>query len=89
MIIGTAVKITTNIEIDGGGSPDSVSIEIYYPDGTEAQALVAMADDGGNQYSYIYQSAVGDPDGKYKVIVTAVEGSNTARSREYFTLLER
>lgn len=89
MIVGTAVKITTNVEIDGGGSPDSVSIEIYYPNGSEAVALTAMTDDGGNEYSYIYQSAVGDEDGKYKVIVTAVKGSYTARSKEYFTLNER
>lgn len=89
MIVGTCVKATTAIEIDGGGSPDSVKIEVYYPDGSEAVALTAMTDETGNVYSYKYQSAVGDPHGKYKTIVTAIEGSYTARKREYFTLLER
>lgn len=89
MIVGTSAIIRTTIEIDGGGTPDSVTIEVYFPDGSIAVSTTGMTDEGDNVYSYIYQSAIGDPDKKYKSIVTAVKGDYVGRSREYFILDER
>jgi hypothetical protein len=52
MILGTAVKVTSTVTVDGGGDPDSVTISIFDPEGT---AEVNGRGDvrGSNPYSYI------------------------------------
>ena len=87
MILGTVVKISTTITIDGAGTIDSVSISIEDESGAAKATDEAMIQDGTTTtYYYIYQTAETDDPGNYKVIIEAVSGSYTARSKDYFEL---
>lgn len=82
MILGTAVKITSVISI----TPSDVTVSIW--DNTKTLKIdeASMSDDGDNSYSYIYQSAVGDVQGNYTVIITATDGAYTVKSKKIFVL---
>ena len=82
MIVGTVLIITSETSI----TPDSITISIYDPDQTIVVTAQTMADDGDNSYSYIYQNAVGSTAGRYTVIISAVNGAYTARSKKTFDL---
>jgi hypothetical protein len=84
MILGTAVKVTSTVTVDGGGDPDSVTISIFDPEGTAEVTDEAMT--GSNPYSYIYQSETDDVSGTYKAEITATSGAYVGFSRIFFTL---
>jgi len=86
MILGTAVKITTVITVYGGGTPSSVKIDIYDPEGTQKITAQSMTSAGGGEYYYIYQSSTSNEPGKYKAIIKAVSGSYTGSSKSEFSL---
>ena len=86
MILGTAVKVTSVITVDGGGSLTSVKISIWDSKGNRKVNAQNMTLVSGTTYSYIYQSASTDEEGRYKCIIDAVSGSYTGSSRSYFQL---
>ena len=88
MILGTVVKISTTVTVDGGGDPDSVAIIIYNPDGTEKVASTAMSLVSGS-WQYIYQSATTDQAGTYTVIANATKTGNVASAAYQFQLAKK
>jgi hypothetical protein len=91
MILGTVLKISSTIVVDGGLSADSATIEIFDPDGNDAltssgDGVMDQDSSGGDVWYYIYQSDVSDTEGIYQYIVTAVSGSYEAKAWGSFEL---
>ena len=83
--LGTAVKITTVLSV---ANPSSVKITIEDMGDTVMVNAVAMTQDTTTVYSYIYQSATTDDEGEYEVIIDAVYGAYTAKSKTTFEMVE-
>ena len=91
MILGTVLKISATIVVDGGLPADSARIEIYDSDGNDmldSSAAGAMDQDssGGDVWEYIYQSETTDTEGVYQYLVIATSGVYEARSWGSFRL---
>lgn len=91
MILGTVLKISSTIVVDGDLSADSATIEIYDPDGADAldssgDGVMDQDSSAGDEWEYIYQSDVADVEGVYQYIITAVSGTYTARAWGSFKL---
>ena len=85
-IVGSAVKISSTITISGGGSPDTVVIDIYNEKGTKVVIADSMSLVDG-VYEYVYQSSSStSAKGVYKVVITATAGSYKDISKEEFEL---
>ena len=86
MTVGTVLKITSTIIVDGGGSVDSATVEITDPDGDQALAPTAMNDEGSNVFGYVWQSSEDGDEGFYRADVRPTSGAYTARSQTKFKL---
>lgn len=62
----------------------SMQVTIYKPDGT-AESIAAMTKESAGVYSYDYQTA-GKPNGKYKVLYKATDGTKITTAKDYFML---
>ena len=81
---GTAVEITTKLD---DSSPTSVKISIADPDATAKVTAAAMtASSDGYEYTYYWQSAVGDEVGTYTITIDVVKGVYTSKSKSTFAL---
>ena len=67
-LIGSAVKISATIVVDGSGAADSASIDIYHSDGSQVvtNGTMILAD---GVWTYVYQSADDAKKGVYKCII--------------------
>lgn len=79
-LLGTAVKITTMLDI---ANPTSVSIKVADSADVVKQAYTIMTKDTDTVYSYIYQSNSNDNEGDYVITISVVSGAYTAISQEY------
>ena len=78
MKLGTVIKISDTVVVDGGGTADEVTIDIYDPDGNlivDAGAMDESSSDPG-VWEYIYQSATDDTEGVYPFYITANSGGS-------------
>ncbi len=95
MILGTVLKISATIVVDGGGVADSATVIIYDPDGVvvapeESSGVRVMDDDSGTGiWEYVYQSSVDDDEGVYEYVILAVSGVYTARAGSSFKLEDK
>jgi hypothetical protein len=83
--LGTAIKITTVLSLN---SPSAVNITIKDNGGVIKANAVSMTSETLNIYSYIYQSAESDDDGKYEITIKATYGAYTALSKDFFELID-
>lgn len=83
---GTAVKITTILDID---TADSALITIDDPSNTEKVTDANMTKETDKVYSYTWQSAITDNDGDYVVTVKITSGNYTTVKQQKFVLLEQ
>lgn len=91
MMLGTVLKITSTIVVDGGLTADSASIEIYDPDGADALTSsgdgVMDADSATpDDWEFIFQSDSAGTEGVYQYVISAVSGIYTAQSWGSFSL---
>ncbi len=88
MIVGTVVKITDTVTIDGDPNliPDNVTISIW--DSADAKKIdeASMTSKGSNLYEYLYQSDSADLAGQYKYVVSSTYGTYTGRAVKCFQL---
>jgi len=84
--LGTAVKITTMLNIDTASTA-----KITIDDPTEAVEVNAanMTKDADGVYSYVYQSASSDNEGDYVATITITSGGYTSVVQHKFTLVEQ
>ena len=82
MILGTAVKISSETNIQG----DSATIDIYDPEETKLVDGASMTDAGNRVYEYIFQSTDAMESGEFCAIISVVKGSYTAMSNIKFVL---
>lgn len=85
MIIGTTLKITATLS----AIADSVKIDIYKPDSKIDISAANMTDEGGNVWTYVYQSALENGSGQHKAIIKAVSGSYMSVGKILFELEEQ
>ena len=92
MILGTVLKISSTAVVDGGGSADSATVTIYYPDGTEAVTEEDMVEASATGiWEYIFQSSEVDAsepgqEGIYELIITVLSGDYAAKAHGTFKL---
>ena len=91
MILGTVLKITSTIVVDGGGTVSSATIEIYDPDGNDAlsssgDGIMDESSATPGDWEYVYQSDESDTEGVYQYVITAVSGGREAKSWGSFDL---
>lgn len=87
-LIGTVVKITSEIEVEGG-APDSVKIlSIKNEKGKdvlgEEEEMTQVGET--NVYQYIWQTADSFESGEYTALIEAAKGDYTAKSELTFNL---
>jgi hypothetical protein len=86
MTLGTTVLVRVPMEVDGGGSVASATVEITDPKGTQSLAPTGMTDEGANVFSYVWQSLESGVSGFYRADVRPTSGAYTGRSRVKFEL---
>jgi hypothetical protein len=84
--LGTAVKITVNINI---ATASTATISIYDPSYATKVNAATMTKTADGVYTYIYQSATTDDDGDYLVTVSFSYGGYTALEQFKFTLVDQ
>lgn len=91
-LVGTCVRITSEVEVEGA-APDSVEIiSIKDPTGKtvlegEGEANVAMTQVGEtNVYEYIWQTESDFAPGEYTALIAATKGDYIAKSELKFNL---
>lgn len=82
MTVGTVVKITSTFS----EAPDSAAVTVVDPAGTTKVDAAAMTSESATVYSYVWQSAVTDPEGMYTAIVKATSGAYYPLSEGRFEL---
>ncbi|MBU1864241.1 MAG: hypothetical protein KKH94_11300 [Candidatus Omnitrophica bacterium] len=88
MIVGTCVKISDEIEVEGGGNPDSVTIvSIKDPAGKTVLEDTAMAQEGETSvWAYIWQTEDTFTPGDFTALIKAVKGDYSGKSEFVFEL---
>jgi len=91
MIVGTCVKISDEIEVEGGGNPDSVTIvSIKDPAGKTVLEDTAMAQEGEtNTWSYVWQTEDTFTPGIFIALIKAVKGDYKGNSKLEIELEEQ
>ena len=86
-LIGSAVKISATVTVDGGGAADSATISIWHvKSNTKVANEQTMVANGDGVWEYVYQSSTSDKKGVYKCIITAVKSPYSDKSKEEFEL---
>ena len=85
-ILGTAIKITSVINID---TATTTKITIDDPNETVKIDSANMTKDANGVYSYIYQSALTDEDGDYIITISITSGGYTAVVQDLFTMIKQ
>jgi len=87
MLLGTCVKITTDIITPEGATITAVKISIADAAGaTQADAASMSLDAITGEYYYLFQSTSAMAAGEFKVIVTATAGAYSAKTELTFVL---
>ena len=87
MLLGTCVKITTDIITPAGATITAVKISIADAAGTKQTDAASMSLDAvTGEYYYLFQSTSVMVAGEFKVVVTATAGSYAAVSELTFVL---
>jgi len=81
---GTTVEVTSKLD---DSNPTSVKISIADPDATaKVTAATMVSSSDGYEYTYYWQSAVGDTVGTYTITIDVVKGAYTSKSKSTFAL---
>jgi len=81
--LGTVVKIQ---DVVSPADPDSVTITIVDSAGNTKVDTAAMTEEDSTTFYYIYQSAVGDVEGRYYATLKVTKGEYTGLSKTVFEL---
>lgn len=84
-ILGTAIKFTVSLNIP---TATSVTISIQNSSDTYKITNAIMTKDADYIYSYVWQSVSTDEDGRYRVTIKAVSGSNTSIKIVFFDAID-
>lgn len=84
-ILGTAIKISVLINV---ATATTALITIEDPSDIDEVTDGTMTKDGDGVYSYTWQSATTDDDGKYKVTVKITSGGYTSVKVAYFVTVD-
>ncbi len=85
-ILGTAVKITTNISV---ATEDSCTITIDDSTETAKVSSANMTKAADNYYTYIFQTTSTWNDGEYVATITVTSGGYTSIAQYKFTMIEQ
>lgn len=87
MLLGTCVKITSDIVVPAAVTLDSVKISIADAGGTIRRDESSMSlDSVTGEYYYLFQSTAAMTAGEFKAVITAASGSYRAKSELSFVL---
>ncbi len=84
-LLGSAIKITVLISI---ATASAALITIENPSGTDKVTNGAMTKEADFVYSYTWQSATTDTDGKYKITVSVTSAGYTSVKQAFFDIID-
>jgi len=84
-ILGTAIKITTSINI---ATATEAHITIQNSSDTYIITDANMTNDADGIYSYTWQSATTDEDGRYRVTIKIKSGNYTTVKEAFFDTID-
>jgi hypothetical protein len=84
--LGTALKITTTLNID---TATSCTITIDDPTLSEVVSSQAMTQEANKVYSYVFQSSTAYTEGVFTITITVVSGAYTSVTQDSFTLVKQ
>ncbi len=84
-ILGTAIKIVVSLNIP---TATEVNISIQNSSDTYKITDAIMTKDADYIYSYVWQSVSTDEDGRYRVTIKTISGSNTSIKEAFFDTID-